>query len=134
MRLLVLTLIASPLLVAEELSSPFVEHLPNSVDWGEALKGENLGGKIFRNGKLLFRIHREGNVAYLSLPKKLAPLEVGIWNIEVHCLGQVFSPSWDKKKQAWRFNFIDRGNHMIYVSKRINNLKNNPYAWFVLGV
>ena len=101
--------------------------------WDASNRATLRHGEVVKNNTVIFKIERHGNVAFMSLVKKPSPLERGFWIIEIHSQGQNFFASWDKKREAWKFNLMNKGNYEIYISKRKNSNEKISYAWFTIS-
>ncbi len=123
-------LIALPLSVA--LNAIPITETSSSGQWVESNRANLRRGEVIRNGEVLFKIERLGNVAFLSLPKKPNALQRSLWEIEIFNEGHTFFATWDKAKGAWKFNLNNSGAYDVYVSKKKNNIDKISYAWFSL--
>ena len=103
-----------------------------STEWDDSLKATLLRGVVSKGDKTIFYIKGIGNSVSISLPKKPKPLEVNMWIFEVSSEGQSVLARWNKKTNSWHFNLLGSQTHTVYVSKRINNTEQIPYAWFTM--
>jgi hypothetical protein len=112
--------------------SPTTENIP-AENWTEENRASLQGDGVTRAKKLIFKVERAGNVAYIRLPKAPTALQRGMWVFEVSKEGQNSFANWDKKKAAWKITLTERGNYTVYVSKRKNNTETTAHSWFVLS-
>lgn len=114
-----------------EAQSPITE-TSSYGQWDEKNRASLRHGEVYREDKILFKIERHGNVAFISPIVKPTPLQRGLWEFEIHSEGQNFFASWDKKRNAWKFNLMNKGKYDIYVSKRKSKVEKISYAWFTI--
>jgi len=124
-------LIALPLSVA--LYATPITETSTSGQWVESNRANLRRGEVLREGVVLFKVERHGNVAFLSLPKKPSALQRSLWEIEVSNEGHSFFAVWDNRRSAWKFNLTNAGAYDIYISKKKNNVEKISYAWFSLS-
>ncbi|MEZ4814852.1 MAG: hypothetical protein R3A80_06550 [Bdellovibrionota bacterium] len=101
--------------------------------WTHENRAEVLRGDVTREGKLLFKLEREGNTTFISPVPKPRTLERSFWSFDISHEGENFYASWDKKRSAWKFTLTSKGSYEVYVSKRKNKNEKIPYSWFVFN-
>jgi len=110
------------------------KHGSRESEWNDSNRADVSKGEVSLQKRVIFKVERSGNTAYIYLPQKAKFYESKLWIFEVKFQDESSSANWDSKKKAWRFTIMGRGQHIIYASKRKNNIQSIPYTWFVLSV